>query len=412
MKKNFVLLIAAFAFSCSENEEQSCSDNLSNLTLDATSLYTGEEIALGSALICFGNDVTIQVNDHDVPLSRNKYDGIYFVVPAVTETLATVTVRVGKTERKFGPLPVVKAAGTWRAVAPFTATGRNGMTKFATTSDGYLYGGWTQGTTFTSYYNLYKYNVPGNTWSEVSTDVAFAGSSEAFDGSQLFLTGKTYSLNDNKFSSISYIAYRPDVRQYATRYFTCNGKAYAISNINYDAIEIQKYNAESNKWAIVQEVPYNDKGGEEYFDFAFAVEHQGISYVGVVFSNNDTVEVWAFDGATNSFSKVSSVINDIKASSRALRHLFTLNNLGYFIEIGESVISLDETVKILKPRSHFYVYNFTSNEWRKVKTEFPESMYGGSSLNIGNRGFAGLGASEGTTGFNYSQNFFEFVPTP
>jgi len=410
MKKLYFLIpVIALTFSCSESDEniQQCSSDLAGIQVTSNTLYTGEIVTLGTVSLCASDQLAVYVNDKVVETTTDDNGIISFVMPNISETTATVKLTAGSEEVVLTPKDVVKAAGAWKEVASFPANGRSFTVNFSTPSDGFLYGGHQEALDiYLDYADLFRYNPEENVWTKLSTNDAFKQGSQAIVGNKLFLEGKTYSVDQNSFDPISYI--NNTEGELSTQYFTCNNTVYAISNIQNSAIEIQKYNSESNTWTRVKLMDYDV---DAYISFGFAVEQNGKTYIDVRGTNSRTREVWAFNGADNSFSKVSSVTNDTEGGSHGLQHLFTLNGLGYFIETGEASVDYDGKITIIKPHSKFYVYNFANSEWHKVQTEFPAPMYGASAFNVGNRGFAGLGSTEGaTTGFVYTQNFFEFVP--
>lgn len=412
MKKIHLLALVVLAFSCAEKDDNGCSSdlsNLSNLQLQRSSLFTGEIIELNPRVVCYNDRFVMLINGEEVEGTKNELGVYTFVLPSISGPTATVTLRAGKEEVSLGTYPVVKAAGSWKEVASFPGERYANMHDFATSTHGYLFGG----IDFDGSYHadLYKYDVAGNSWTKVLTNDAFQSNSEAFNGNKLFLPGKTFSIADNSFSSISGIKYRGEGVYWTTQYFTCLGITYAISDINQQIIEIQKYDASGNTWSVVQAFTYLDPEDQDYFEFNFAVEYNGATYIGINALNSQVTYLYKFNGSTQEFTKVGSVSTNISGSTRSLVHAFTINNLGYFVERGEASSDFDGKVDIIEPGNHFYVFNFTTSEWHQVFADFPESMFGFSSLNVSNRGFMGISVSAGaTTGFVFSTRFYEFVP--
>ena len=332
-------------------------------------------------------------------------------MPSISGSVANVEVKAGNVTLTLKPIDVIKASGTWKEVASFPGEGRMHMVNFATSSDGYVYGGARFNSfDYITYNELYKFDPEANAWSKVSSNNAFMQEqSQAYTDGRLFLTGTTYGIPDNIFSPISFIKKREFSLMSATRYFVNNGIVYAISGVDSKLMEVQKYNTASDTWEVVTEVNYNP---QQAFSFSFTVEYKGKVYIGVHPLTSVVTELWAFDGVSNSLTKVSSVSNDIEGNARELKYLFTLNELAYFVDRGE--FSIDGSAKgmILKPRDNFYIYNFAVNEWRKVQAAFPSALFGVASMNIGNRGFVGIGTSaDANTGVVYAQQFFEFIPS-
>lgn len=411
MKKIYLLALVAMAFSCSENDDNGCSSDLSNLQLQHNTLFTGELIEFSPSAVCPNDQFVMLVNGEEVMATKNE-SGVYqFVFPSIGVQSATVSVRAGNEEVSLGTFPVIKAAGTWKEVASFPAEGYANMDKFATSTDGYLFGG-VDFSNSMMYSDLYKYDVAGNSWTKVLTNSAFQNNSEAFNGTKLFFPGKTFSIADNSFAPISGIDYRDEGIYWTTQFFTCLGVTYAISDIDQLIIEIQKYDASNNSWSVVKELTYGDPNNRDYFEFNFAIEHNGVTYIGINSVNSPVTDLYKFNGSTQEFSKVSSVSSYIAGSTSSLKHAFTINNLGYFVEKGEAYIDNDGKVEITAPGNHFHVFNFATSEWHQVIADFPGSMFGASSLSVSNRGFMGIGVSEGAnTGFVYSTKFYEFLPT-
>jgi N-acetylneuraminic acid mutarotase len=412
MRKICFLFLIVLTFACSDQKDDpSCSSDLSNIQLSSNVVYTGELITFSPASLCPSEQLEVFVDDQKISVTPGDNGAVSFTFPSISETTATVKVKAGKTEVSVGSVQVVKATGTWKEVASFPGAGRTSMVDLATNTDGYLYGGiHYEGTVYTSNNDLYKYNVSGNVWSKVATDDLFNTTQGTLVNDDLFLGSKIFSLSQNKFSSMSYLPGKVGSILWETKLFTLNGTVYAISDRDQNTLELQRYDQASDKWSMIKELPFTDNGTANFFYFNFITQYNGVAYIGISFLNRSGVELWTFNSSSNSLSKIGSVVNEAPVSIGYLKHFFTLNGLGYFVENGESSMDNDGKVSIIKPGSYFYVYNFASNDWRKVSVEFPESMYGANSLNVGNRGFAGMSASAGTTGFIYSQKFWEFVP--
>ncbi|WP_178377129.1 Kelch repeat-containing protein [Chryseolinea serpens] len=417
MKKVVFLFAIALAFSCSNDDSPAgggCSSQLTSLNLEGGTVYTGEILSFPKPAPCISQNLKVLVNGKEVALTVVDSE-VSFTVPPIAESTATFTIQGGGSEVYAGPVSVVKAYGTWKAVAPFPADGRGRMVGFGTSTDGYLFGGAAYlGTGFQSYDELYKYNAADNAWTLANSAPAFSKTNEALVGNDVFLDGAKYSIADNTLSPLSFLPYLGEGSTYwDTHLFSNQGNVYAISDINQNLIMIHHYDPVEKAWSIVKQLTYLDNGQPNYFQFDFAIEQNGMTYIGILQLNRNTTEVWAFDGTANTFTKVTSVSTEMDGSTQSLKHLFTLNKLAYFMEEGESSQDLNGKVDIIHAHEYFFVYNFETNAWRKIKTEWPQSMHGASSFNIGNRGFAGLGAREGTTtGFIYQRPFFEFVPEP
>jgi len=418
MKKVVFLFAVVLAFSCSNDDspvDGGCSTHLTSLNIEGGTVYTGEILSFPKPVLCNSQELKVLVNGKEVALTAGDNNEVFFTVPPITETTATFTIQAGGSEVYAGPVSVIKAYGTWKIVAQFPGDGRLNMEGFGTSTDGYLFGGIAyQGTDFTDYKDLYKYNAADNAWTLVTTGASLSTTNGALVGNALFLDGAKYSITDNTFSPLSFLPYMGEGSTYwDTRLFANQGNVYAISDINQNLIMIRHYDPVEEEWPIVKQLSYLDNGQPNYFAFDFAIERNGITYIGILQLNRNTTEVWAFDGTANTFTKVSSVSTDMNGSTHSLKHLFTLGNLAYFMEKGESSQDLNGRIEIVHAHEYFFVYNFETNVWRKIKTEWPQSMHGAAGFNIGNRGFAGLGAREGTTtGFTYQRSFFEFVPEP
>jgi N-acetylneuraminic acid mutarotase len=417
MKKVVYLFAAALAFSCSNDDSPAdggCTSHLTSLSLEGGTVYTGETLSFPKPAPCISQDLKVLVNGKEVALTVVDSE-VSFTVPPIAESTATFTIQAGGSEVYAGPVSVIKSYGTWKAVAKFPVDGRTRMEDFGTSTDGYLFGGAAyQGTDFHYYDELYKYNATDNTWTLANSGPAFSKDDEALVGNEVFLDGAKYSITDNTLSPLGYLPYLGEGSSYwDTRFFANQGNVYAISDVNQNLIMIHHYDPVAKGWSMVKQLTYLDNGQPNYFQFDFAIEQNGMTYIGILQLNRNTTEVWAFDGTANTFAKVTSVTTEMNGSTYSLKHLFTLNKLAYFMEEGESSQDLTGKVDIIHAHDYFFVYNFETNVWRKIKTEWPQSMHGAASFNIGNRGFAGLGAKEGTTtGFIYQQSFFEFVPEP
>jgi len=194
--------------------------------------------------------------------------------------------------------------------------------------------------------------------------------------------------------------------------FAIGNTGYIISNTNNQALEIRQYAEETNTWSLIKTLSYVEKdpsGSNPYFLFYFAFEHQGKAYIGTQLLIFTTLNLWMFDPVTNDLSIANTLDLPTDGSFSGLVHLFTINNLAYFIESG--AVSQTETfVRIAKPSNKLHLYNFALNKWRKVDNQLPQTFYLPTAFTINNRGFVGLGANEVSAAFAYPTNFYEFIP--
>ena len=133
-----------------------------------------------------------------------------------------------------------------------------------------------------------------------------------------------------------------------------------------------------------------------------------MAYVGYNFINSKELILLSYNTAANELREISS-LQVPNPDLHLLRHLFTINDLAYFIEAGSSLIGSDFS-EVVSPGEHLYIYNLQIGDWKVSQHTYPNTFYGINSFGLNNRGFAGLGHAEASPGFSYSQDFFEFIP--
>jgi hypothetical protein len=409
------LLIFAAAYvafiSCKEDEETNCKSDFSSLRLKPFA-YSNDQGVIAGKKFCSTDIIDIFVDDTKVEITDRTDTTINFTIPMHHESSAVIRIALQDKEYTFAtPMRIYPASGDWKEVAPFPGNGRGATFTFTRGNSAYILGGVTfqrinPGEQPVEIYHgdIYAFNEESMSWSLVGSHEEFKhlhAMAAASDNCYV----KTweddefvhnYNYVQNSFGSQGYV----NVLFAPMQGFSIGGVGYYLYFRNED---MQFYRLGSTiQGQLVKQVPCDPTNPQ------FAFEHNGKAYFGTHITNMAYVDIWSFDPAANEVKKLKKV-DTSGWWSRSLKFLFKIDELAYFIEKGEGV-SGETMTEVRPPADKIYIYNITFDDWRIVDNVLPELDFLPTSFSANNRGFAGMGLSDGGDDFSYSTKMWEFIP--
>ncbi|MCP4457606.1 MAG: hypothetical protein GY816_06210 [Cytophagales bacterium] len=408
-KKSYftIILASLILISCKKDSPSdiSCESEIGNL-LPVSHAYTGDKLLFYDLSLCTDDELVVTIDDIEIPiLTSNNRPGIKIPASSTSSSVEmAVYINAELIEKK--EIVLYPGEGIWKAIAPFPSDGRANATATSLSNMGFVIGGgnWDTGD---EYNDLYMYDPLEDSWEYKLSDDEFdyTGSSYGFNN-KLFLIRffsdgvVTFDPETNDFQSVGTIR-SLDSRTMA---FTHNESIYTISGSD-GFIFLYKFNDVLLDWELIENKNLNGVVN-------FTVYYDNAAWTGYHVRNENILHLIKYDFIEGEFVEM-----DISAGVEfhydwwMLRHLFTINELAYFIEEASASSGLGAIATITGPQNKLYILNMKEGEWRTLEHSFPESFAKFASFEIDAKGYTGLSLLDNnTTSFAYSRNFYEFLP--
>jgi hypothetical protein len=408
-------------FACTDeepNSESDCQSSLENIALSATHTYTGDTLTVTGTAFCEDDNIQVFIDDNIANIIRRSETEISFLVP--TLSTSSIEVRVESNEDAVtipDKVTLYPSGGTWFNTSQFSAESRR---NFETTSgtNGYLLGGnkylgyINSEYSFKYYYDVHIFKEGSNSWSEI----ALAEPLESFGVSAvehdniLYVCTRSFEnqLSRYDLSSGAVLESTAPFQDNALGFpsdvnlLNLGGEIY-LAYVRGSTVLIKKYDTVLDSWEDVNSISMED------IELNFILSYQDKLYVGYNIRNTNTLHFVEIDPGTGTVENLESIGFDNRDTIVA-KHLFTIGSIAYFTEVGWASVGPSSS-EVLSPADRFYLYNFEQSEWKVVSHSFPGSVFDMASFSLNGRYFAGLGTSaNGSAGFTYSTNLYEFFP--
>lgn len=285
---------------------------------------------------------------------------------------------------------------------------RNGASSFATGGYGYVVGGFDggiSGNNRLSYYDAFKYDPSGNTWSKT---VDFASSVYTRPAFTINNIGYIYAPGSNGDGRYFLWSFNPATgiwSQKATQFldvdafFCINNIAYGQNNPN-DLL--MRYNPATNAWSNLPGFPGLLQVGSNYRSHGIAFAVNGKGYYGLGNAGTSYFkDIWQFDPFTGNWTEMS----DFGGGTRTLAVSFVINNYAYAGTGNKSNGQYGST--------DFWRYNDNNDTWTRVADIISGPRHISTAFVINNKAYVGAGDDDYFNPQNpmgTHKDFYEYTP--